>query len=170
MQSIIQQNKTLQERLCAELCRKHQCTLMEALEINRTERQQKEIQEEESLIAMSEQNLQKTLEELAASTPRKLELTEKMKQYKEGDVQWAVIKKELDHITKLANDVKGRRLHLGKEKKRLEKLKNGEIGLHSKPASIENVKTWFKYGYYTDVWEGIEHWLPEFVSQPFVNP
>jgi len=162
---MIRQNKLMQELFCAKKCRKYECGLIEAIAKEREADLQYQIKLENELLKSFENDLDKLLAKQAACTELKKELTGKMNSHAENSPQWDYYHKELRKFDDLHKQIKVARMNLGKQKKIVEKADYGHL-LDYNP-STDVVKSWFKYGYYKDIWQGIEHWLPDFVTQPF---
>ena len=164
-EDMIRQNKLMQERFCSKICRKYECGLIEAIAKEREADLQYQIKLENELLTSYENNLDNLLAKQAACTELKKELTDKMNSHVENNPQWDYYRKELLKFDDLPKQIKVARMNLGKQKKIVEKADYGHL-LNYNP-SESNIKSWFKYGYYKDIWQGIEHWLPDFVTQVF---
>jgi len=82
--------------------------------------------------------------------------------------------RRITYLEKLPKTVKSEKMRLAKEKKWLADIQtlidtNQDLELMKKyPAAgliirADNIPNYFRYGYYPDIWQGIEHYLPESV-------
>lgn len=163
MQFKIQQHKAHQERYCIKICKQYECSLLEAVKQDEARRRNQDISFQESDVALLEAELLDLLLQNESSASRKEELTEKMNLLGEGNPLRDLYRDELVRIDAIPNRINSTRMNIGKGMKQLEKMRSENV----ENLQLDCIKAWFKYGYHADVWQGFEHWLPDFVTQQF---
>lgn len=154
----------LHQRHLALVCKKYDKPLVEAYKLYCVNNDEKNVISFENEIKEWEKHLKEDIE-LLPNLPLEIEkINNLMKTIDLKSPEWFRLDMELKDLVNLPNHIKGSRMHLGKEKKRFQREKEQLEVLKAKPQESFVYDAWFRFGYYPDIWKGLEKFLPDGVE------
>lgn len=161
----------------ANICKKYNLPIKEAIKAEDEDDARRAIDDQERLIRSMEEEVERCKADIKNMTSLVAEANTILAAQPPNTPGHDAARNRIAYLEKLPKRLKGEWRVLGKEKKRLERMqanmaaaKHPCYGYSLGHVSDDIMMGWFNYGYYPDMWEGIEHFVPEGVSPCGVIP
>lgn len=160
--------------ILSKMCVKYNAPAERALFQHRKDELQRVIQMEIDACSRYESTIHTMQDELERIDEIRNECHEQLSTFGENTVEHEAVKRRISYLENLPKKLRINKSFLTKRKKLVAKLQSLDpeqeiwediknvapyIGMLPTPDSI--LSGYFKYGYFPDVWQGIEHYLPD---------
>jgi hypothetical protein len=140
-------------------CLKYDCTVIDVIAMINDDLQQEKIKLAKADLEQAEKELADMIEATKDISTKEDFVKKMMSSYPPGSPFWENLNLELQKISTVLKDIQYARLQVTNEKRKLNKLEAGAEEIRREARNA--MKTIFAYGYYIDIWEGHEKYLPE---------
>ena len=149
-----------EQELLAHLCQKYDLGAAEALKRWHVEGLERSIERDTRHAAIREGQLRHLVEKHGASASVVDSLVSLLRQAAPGTAEWHAINDRLAALTRLPDTIREETRLLEQERVRLARQEEYLARLRpSRAEDLLDVRT-FRHGYFVEVWQGVEHYLP----------